>query len=271
MDSDHLDIYGDSDQLHQSFNEFVGLLDENGVLIINEEIADKVSFNKKITYGLIAGDAKVISRAISDGLSKVKIDYRGSIIDLQIPMPGAHNLKNAIAATVAALQLGISGSDIKEAFASFKGIKRRFEFIIRSGGIVFIDDYAHHPEELKSVISSARELYPNKKILVIFQPHLYTRTRDFMEGFRESLNLSDEVILLDIYPARELPIKGISSQVLSEGIKNCTVCSKAEVTGRIENTEFDVIMTLGAGDIDTCVQPLKEILISKFSGDEVEG
>jgi UDP-N-acetylmuramate--alanine ligase len=173
-----------------------------------------------------------------------------------------HNLENALAAGALCYLNGISGDSIREALRSFTGVKRRFEYILRNPEFIFIDDYAHHPEELRACISSVRTIYAGKKITGVFQPHLYSRTRDFMHEFAHSLELLDEVILLDIYPARELPIEGISSAALLDLIHSTSksICSKAELPERIAALHPEVLLTLGAGDIDALVQPLKSRL-----------
>ena len=180
--------------------------------------------------------------------------------------PGRHNVENALGATAACMMYGIPLPEIKAAIAAFTGVLRRFDYQLRSEEVVFIDDYAHHPEELKATISSVKELYPNDKIMGIFQPHLYTRTRDFAAGFGESLSLLDEVLLLDIYPARELPIPGVTSEMILELItsRSKNVVSKEALIERALASNARVILTLGAGDIDQLVAPLRKALMSKY-------
>jgi UDP-N-acetylmuramate--alanine ligase len=177
-------------------------------------------------------------------------------------MPGRHNVENATAAMAVALQLGVTEKAIRKALASFKGIKRRFEFIYRDEKTVFIDDYAHHPTEIRSAVQAARELFPGRKLTGIFQPHLYSRTRDFVDGFAEELDKLDEIILMDIYPAREKPIPGVTSDIIFDKMKNPNrvLVSKADVMKEVKRRQFDVVMTIGAGDIDTLVGPLKRWL-----------
>jgi UDP-N-acetylmuramate--alanine ligase len=177
-------------------------------------------------------------------------------------MPGRHNLENAVAAAGICYISGISEDSIRKALGTFRGVKRRFEYIIRTKDQIFIDDYAHHPAELRACIESVRALYPSKRITGVFQPHLFSRTRDFMAGFAESLSLLDELILLEIYPAREVPIPGISSEALLRLINKipAQLCAKQELTERIRECNPEVLLTLGAGDIDAWVQPIKNIL-----------
>jgi UDP-N-acetylmuramate--alanine ligase len=184
--------------------------------------------------------------------------------DLTLGLPGSHNVENSVAAFVVAKSMGVSDEDIRKAFASFKGVRRRFEYQIKNDSLVYIDDYAHHPEELKACILSVRELYPAKKITGVFQPHLFTRTRDFADGFAQSLSLLDDVILLDIYPARELPIEGVSSSMLLTKITSSRkmLCSKDQLVAELAERRPEVLLTLGAGDIDTLVQPIRNALLN---------
>ena len=187
-----------------------------------------------------------------------KIVFQG----LSLGLPGRHNVENAVAACAVALQSGIDIEKIRTGLASYQGVLRRFQYHIRNKAITFIDDYAHHPEELRAAISSVKELYPDKKITGIFQPHLYTRTRDFVDGFAESLSLLDELFLLDIYPARELPIEGVNSQMILDKVKssNKKLVSKENLITELLASNPEVVMTLGAGDIDALVKPIKEAL-----------
>lgn len=181
---------------------------------------------------------------------------------IQLGVPGFHNMENAIAATLVALKFGIDEKTIREALASFRGVKRRFEFIIRKKDLVYIDDYAHHPAEIEAFLRSLKEMYKGKKVTVIFQPHLFTRTRDFAEGFSKSLSLADELLLMDIYPAREEPIPGVTSDMLFKDITSPVKirCSKSDVMQKLGDLNIEVLATVGAGDIDTFVKPIKEML-----------
>ena len=180
-------------------------------------------------------------------------------------MPGIHNVENAVAAIAVAKNIGIPIDKISAAVQTYEGVKRRFDYQVRSGEVIYIDDYAHHPEELRACISSVKELYPGKKITGIFQPHLFSRTRDFAEGFSESLSLLDELILLDIYPARELPIEGVTSKIIFDkvNLENKILCAKENALDELKKRNLEVLLTLGAGDIDTLVEPIKNFLIKK--------
>ena len=184
------------------------------------------------------------------------------ITNLELGLPGLHNVENAIAAAAICFFNGVSEDEIRKALKSFTGVKRRFEYIIRRDDLIYIDDYAHHPEELRACISSVKAIYPNKKITGVFQPHLFSRTRDFYDGFAESLSMLDEVILLDIYPAREQPIEGVSSSALLEKISHNSksLVTKAELPELLATLKPEVLLTLGAGDIDALVEPIRERL-----------
>ena len=187
-----------------------------------------------------------------------QFDYIGpkvQIAGLELQIPGFHNVENALAAIAIAVDHGVTETQIREGIKTFRGVKRRFEIHSNRAGYVFIDDYAHHPEEIKACLSSVRAMYPTQRLTVIFQPHLYTRTRDFAEGFSESLSLADEVVLLDIYPARELPIAGVSSEMLLEGIQaqKKILIKKDQVMEYLKESSPEVLVTLGAGDIDRLV------------------
>jgi UDP-N-acetylmuramate--alanine ligase len=185
-----------------------------------------------------------------------------AINDIELGIAGLHNVENATAAIEVALKLEVAPELIKKALASFKGVKRRFEYIIKTKEHIYIDDYAHHPEELRAAITSVKKLYPNKKLTTIFQPHLYSRTRDFADGFAEVLDLSDELIMLDIYPARELPIEGVSADMILDRMKllNKRKCGKQEAVDLVRIEKPELLLTVGAGDIDQLVHPLKNVL-----------
>jgi UDP-N-acetylmuramate--alanine ligase len=177
-------------------------------------------------------------------------------------LPGKHNVENTTVAIAIALQLGIDAEKVKQAVANFKGVKRRFEYIVNNSNQIYIDDYAHHPEELRACFDAVRQLYPDKKLTVIFQPHLFTRTRDFADEFAKVLSTVDELMLLEIYPARELPIEGINAQFLLDKITlaDKKICEKDFVVQHVEHTKPELILTVGAGDIDTIIEPLKNTL-----------
>ena len=260
MDADHLDIYGDKNQLTQSFQLFAsqlkkggkliyrkGLELENGICYAANENAEVQAFNIKIMDGDFWFDFKNGSIAIDD---------------IQFGLPGLHNIENAVAALEVSLILGISVEKIKSALANFKGVKRRFEYVVKNEKHVYIDDYAHHPEELRACIQAVKSLYPDKKLTVIFQPHLFSRTRDFADGFAEVLSSADQLILLDIYPARELPIEGVTSAMILEKIIGVDkkICGKQEAIDLIRNEKPELLLTVGAGDIDTLIKSLKNSL-----------
>jgi UDP-N-acetylmuramate--alanine ligase len=185
---------------------------------------------------------------------------------IKLGVPGFHNIENAIAASVAASAFKVPSHVIREALESFSGVKRRFEYIIKGKRVVYVDDYAHHPTEIEAFLKSMKSLYPSRKLTVIFQPHLFSRTRDFAQGFSKSLSLADELFLMDIYPARELPIPGVDSDMLLEGITSPVKirCGKSDLMSKLESVDADVIVTVGAGDIDNFVEPIKKLLLNKY-------
>ena len=271
IDADHLDIYGEREQMVQSFNQFVNQIKPNGKLLIKSNIADEINVRAdvlKYTYSYQSkSDFYVRDYKIENGKYIINLASPFGIIDhIEIGIPGKVNVENAVAAIAIAVLEGIESEQIKNALSSFRGVKRRFEYIINKNDLVFIDDYAHHPEELNACISSIKELYPEKKITGIFQPHLYTRTRDFADDFAKSLSALDELILLDIYPARELPIEGVSSEIIFKNvhIENKTLTTKENLLNVLENRSFEVLLTLGAGDIDMIVEPIKELIIKRI-------
>lgn len=263
-DADHLDIYGEHSALLDSFNEFVGQIKQGGKLIIRKglslNVPDHVS---KVTYGI--GDGEIFAMNVKAGDACFTFDYVSShliIRDITLNMPGFHNVENAIAAMTVAKHLRVPVEKIKGGVESFKGVKRRFEFIYKSEKTVYIDDYAHHPTEIEACLRSVKALYPNKKLSVIFQPHLFSRTRDFAEGFSQSLSLADQLFLMDIYPARELPIPGVTSEMLFENItsREKHLCTKADLMDYVKNNEFEVLVTIGAGDIDRFVPMILSVI-----------
>jgi len=260
MDADHLDIYGDHSHLTESFKMFASQIKEGGVLIHKQGLALDTGYTYSIKD---SADAIALNIRITDG--SFYFDFRNSdtdIRDIQLGIPGFHNVENATAAIEAALRLGVSAGDIRNALASFRGVHRRFEYIVKTDEHIYIDDYAHHPEELRAAINSVKKLYPGRKLVTIFQPHLYTRTRDFADGFAEVLDMTDELIMLDIYPARELPIEGVTSEMIlgKMQLKNKRLAAKQEAVEIIRNEKPALLLTVGAGDIDTLVEPLKNAL-----------
>ncbi len=267
MDADHLDIYGDKDEVKKSFRAFAEKIKEGGQLILNsgwtDEISEKKFSERKrklTTYGLGKGEYCAKNIRVENGFFVFDFESEvGEISNIVFTLPGHHNVENASAAIAVAQQLGISGVDIKKALASFKGIKRRFETIYRDEKVVYIDDYAHHPSELNAAIDAAKTLFPERKITGIFQPHLYSRTRDFVHGFASALDLLDEIILMDIYPAREKPIAGVTADIIFEKMKNPNkiLVSKKQLLQVLDDREIEVLLTMGAGDIDTFIEPIK--------------
>lgn len=260
MDADHLDIYGDHSQLTESFQLFASQLKEGGVLIYKKGLP----LGKGLTYAV---DSEAGSRASNIRIEEGNFyfDFSNGTIaipDIKMGIAGVHNIENATAAIEAALHVEVSPEAIKEALGSFKGIKRRFEYIVRNEQHIYIDDYAHHPEELRAAITSVKRLFPDKKLTVMFQPHLFTRTRDFVDGFAEVLDMADELLLLDIYPARELPIEGVTSDIILSRMKldNKRIVGKQEAVQIIKDEMPGLLLTVGAGDIDTLVEPLKQVL-----------
>lgn len=260
MDADHLDIYGNHDQLTESFRQFASQIKGGGTLIFHEDLP----LMNGITYSA-QGPADVKGQNIQVKDGDFYFDFKNgdiTIANIKLGIAGLHNVENAIAAIEVALKLDIDPVLIKNALTSFKGVKRRFEYIVRDKEHIYIDDYAHHPEELRAAITSVKKLYPDKKLTTIFQPHLYTRTRDFADGFAEVLDMSDELIMLDIYPARELPIEGVSADMILDRMKlwNKRKCGKQEVLELVQSENPELLLTVGAGDIDQLVQPLKNVL-----------
>ncbi|WP_316851001.1 UDP-N-acetylmuramate--L-alanine ligase [Pedobacter agri] len=260
MDADHLDIYGDKSHLEESFRLYAGQLKENGTLYAHEGLPldHSVSYAASATANARAENIRV------EG-AKFVFDYKddtAEINDISLMLPGKHNVENTTVAIAIALKLGIAAEKVKQAVANFKGVKRRFEYIVNNGSQIYIDDYAHHPEELSACFHAVRQLYPDKKLTVIFQPHLFTRTRDFADEFAKVLSTADELLLLEIYPARELPLQGINSTFLLDKItlKNKKVCGKDFVVQYVKDAKPELILTVGAGDIDTIIDPLKNIL-----------
>ncbi|MEA5402046.1 UDP-N-acetylmuramate--L-alanine ligase [Arcicella sp. DC2W] len=261
-DADHLDIYGDHDQLLESFQLFVSQLKEGGKLYQRKGL-NLASFtkNESTEYSLNEGDFYAENLRIENAEMIFDIVYPNGIIkDCTLLTPGFHNVENALAATAVALEVGLSPVQIKDGICTFGGVKRRFEYHIRSEKIVYIDDYAHHPTEIQAFLSSVKALYPQHKLTVVFQPHLFTRTRDFQEGFAESLSLADDLILLDIYPARELPIEGVTSDIIFNKVTSPskTLCSKEAVLDLLKEKQPELIVSVGAGDIDTLIPKIKE-------------
>ena len=270
IDADHLDIYGDYQHVTDSFNEFVNKTADDGLVIYHADLPIKTA-KKHVTYGLANADVVAENIGIRDGETCFDVVVADSpsapsslrdLSSLRMSLYGNHNVQNALAAIIMCSYLGVSEEDIREGLATFKGVQRRFDIRVKNAKHVYIDDYAHHPAEIKAALTAARKVFTDKELTVVFQPHLFTRTRDFMDGFAESLSLADRVILLDIYPARELPIEGVTSAALLEKItsKNKILCSKEELLNTIKSIDPELIMTVGAGDIDRFVPQIEKLL-----------
>jgi UDP-N-acetylmuramate--alanine ligase len=265
IDADHLDIYGDRSVMQDSFNAFIAKIAHGGQLFVNQRVADQLVLPQYVTtttYGLDAGDIHATNVKISDGLFQFDVSGKLEIRGVQLALPGFHNVENALAAIGVVSELGYDAETIKAGFAAYRGVKRRFEYIVRDGEVVFIDDYAHHPSEIASLIKSVRAVYPRKKITTIFQPHLFSRTRDFIDEFAAELSKSDEVVLMEIYPAREMPITGIDSALLLSKITNDNkqLVSKADLVDWVDHHDIEVLLTVGAGDIDRLVTPIAKLI-----------
>ncbi|MDR2231852.1 MAG: UDP-N-acetylmuramate--L-alanine ligase [Tannerella sp.] len=270
-DPDHLDIYGTPAEYRKSFEHFTSLIRPQGALImaadapLTPQLHDGV---KLYTYSANNQSADFHATNIRVSNREFFFDFVGPdmlIQDIQLGVPVRVNVENSVAAIALASLNGVTPDEIRAAIQSFAGVERRFDVRLKKENLVYIDDYAHHPEELRNSILSVKELYADRKVTGIFQPHLYTRTRDFAAEFAQSLSLLDELILLDIYPAREEPIPGITSQVIFDQvtIPHKTLCTKAQLPAIIASGHYEVVLTLGAGDIDRLVQPIQEILASK--------
>ena len=272
-DADHLDIYGDQKQMEESYSQFANQVKEGGVLIIKKGV-DKVlviekSGKKLLTYSLHQS-SDYYARKIAIKKGQYIFDVvtpEQAVRGMLLGIPGRHNVENAVAAVAVAQHMNVFSGNIKNALSAFKGVKRRFEYHIKSDKLVYIDDYAHHPEELRACISAVKEMYPSKKVTGIFQPHLFTRTRDFANEFARSLELLDDLILLDIYPAREKPIEGVTSEMLLEKVrgKSKKLVHKKDLVDEIKRREPEVLITLGAGDIDTMIEPIKNELLLRVN------
>ena len=266
-DADHLDIYGTEEAYLESFSHYTSLIQPGGTLIMHQGISLHPRLQEGVkcyTYSTESGDFHAENIRIGGG--EIIFDYvspLGNIQNVQLGVPVAINIENGIAAMALAQLSGATNEEIKAGMASFRGVDRRFDFKIKTDKIVYLSDYAHHPEEIKQSILSMRALYEGKKMTGIFQPHLYTRTRDFYQEFADSLSLLDEVILTDIYPARELPIEGVSSQLIYDNLRpgiEKTLCKKEEILEILKGKEIEVLITLGAGDIENYATSICEIL-----------
>ena len=261
-DPDHLDIYENSEEFVEGFREFSSLVNPLGWLILREGLPIQTN-QQHYTYAIDSdtSDYSGFNLRFSEGFFRMDVKTPfGPIIDIILGIPGIHNAENALACIAMAQTLGIDEETIRGSLKSFLGVKRRFEYIIRKKDFVYIDDYAHHPTELKALIDSVKLLYPNKKITGVFQPHLFSRTRDFFEGFVSELSRLDELILMPIYPARELPIPGVTSDVLFQTVSNSKkfLYNHEQVLNYFSVNQPELLLTIGAGNIDLLIDPLKQ-------------
>ncbi|MCF2519999.1 UDP-N-acetylmuramate--L-alanine ligase [Dyadobacter sp. CY351] len=263
-DADHLDIYGKHENVLESFRDYVSQIDDNGVLFMREGLELASSTKAKVlTYSLNSGDYHSANIHIENARFVFDLIHPdGTIEGIAMKIPGYHNIENSVAASAVALHVGVDPEKIKEALENYGGVKRRFEYQLEEDGHIYIDDYAHHPTEIEAFLSSVKGLYPGRHVTAIFQPHLFTRTRDFADGFAESLSLADRLLLLEIYPAREQPIEGVNSGMLMEKItaKEKQLITKDKVLNVLADLNTDIVVTIGAGDIDTLVEPIRNLL-----------
>ena len=272
-DPDHLDIYGNEENYLESFAHFTSLINPGGFLLMHTgmKLIPRVNDGVEIFSYSSSEEGDYHASNIRHENGHLFFDFVApdtTITDIELGVPIDINIDNAVAAIAIAHRLGVDNGTIRQAMLSFLGAKRRFEIWLRQegeNGKVLIDDYAHSPNEVKASIASVKALYPNRKLSVIFQPHLYTRTRDFAPEFAEALSTADEVILCEIYPARELPIPGVTSEIILNDIKNAdkTLCQRKDLLDLIKNRNFDILMTLGAADINVLLEDIKEILLTK--------
>ncbi len=275
VDADHLDIYRNKEDLYVAFRKFASQIKQKGVLLVEESIiidfpvaetvkkffysastrADYYAENIKVEEGKMIFDIRTL-----DVISAITFEKKNK--ELALILPGTHNVSNAVSAVAVACHLGLSYEDIDRGLATFKGIKRRFDVHINNKNLVYVNDYAHHPKEVSSTINAAKQLFPEREITVVFQPHLFSRTKYLAHDFAESLSLANQLILLDIYPARESPIEGVNAKMLLDLCTNPKkeTCSKEELLELLEQEELDVLLTLGAGDIDTLAEPIQHLL-----------
>ncbi|MAU37647.1 MAG: UDP-N-acetylmuramate--L-alanine ligase [Flavobacteriales bacterium] len=273
VDIDHLDVYKDENDLKLAFIQFASQVKE--LLVIEKSISlnfklnvntKKVKYSTKSSAEFFAENIRIKNgKMVFDikGLAENSdVDFEKKQVNIELQMPGEHNISNAIAASTVANYLGLSYSQIAEGLVTFKGIKRRYEKHIETEKMVFIDDYAHHPQEVSATIDTTKQLYPYRELIVVFQPHLYSRTKNFLTEFAISLQRADDLVLLDIYPAREKPIEGVDSKMLLDLCNNNRkeLCKKEELLTVLKNKEIDILLTLGAGDIGSLAQPIKHML-----------
>jgi UDP-N-acetylmuramate--alanine ligase len=263
IDTDHLDIYGTKENIYIAFQEFVDKLDKNGILVINEKAAEFIQTDaEKIIYGFDNEEFNATNIEVKEGFGMFDINEEEQKYKLHFN--GRHNIENALATVVVATLMDAEEQEIAKALSGFKGIKRRFEYLYEGKNAILIDDYAHHPTEIAAILQSVKEIYPFKKVTAIFQPHLFSRTKDLHLDFAAALDMADEVILLPIYPARELPIAGVSSALIQENMTTASrILEKEAVLEYIKKEEIEVLVTIGAGDINLLHPKLITLLHGK--------
>lgn len=264
-DSDHLEIYGTQKAIEETFTEFANKIKPGGTLIAKHNLPILENVHARVwKYALDDASANLFSTTWNLTTQHSEVHLNNGM-HYKLTYPGIHNIENSIAAASVALTLGIGKEKISDALNTFTGVHRRFEVLYNDGKTIFIDDYAHHPEEIRMFLLSVKKIYSGKKITAVFQPHLFSRTRDLKEGFAESMDIADEVIVLPIYPARELPIEGVSANLIFNLVKNTNkeLLTKEELLRKIEQDTFEVLCTIGAGDIDKLVKPIAELLKQK--------
>ncbi len=273
MDPDHLDVYGSYEEMARGFSGFAGQVNEGGTVICKKgvPVSPPAGGNMRFLSYAAGPDADYCAgniRILTDGTALFDLTVPGNkYYDLVLGIPGRFNVENAVASAAVALNCGLDEAGIREGLKSFGGILRRFDIRINRPGCVLIDDYAHHPAELEACISATREIYGNRRITGVFQPHLYTRTRDFAAGFARSLEALDDLVLLDIYPAREEPLEGVTSELIFDkvDITSKVMCARQDLPRVIEEMNTDVVIVMGAGNVDVMVEPVMEVLLSKYA------
>ncbi len=262
IDLDHLDIYKDEKDLLKTYGQFANQINSDGVLYSKTNVVNQLKLKSGVelkTYGSDDAEVRYGNLKIEDGNFHFDLLIGGKQLkDVKCGLPGIHNVENASVAIALCMELGLSAEDCKKAIATFQGVKRRFDVHIKRKDFIYIDDYAHHPQEIEALFKSVRQMYPNKKITLVFQPHLYSRTRDFGDEFAEVLRKADQTVLLDLYPAREKPIEGIDSFWLASKIDKSSVpvYNKSQLMNYLKDEKVEVLLTVGAGDIDTLVPEL---------------
>lgn len=267
VDADHLDIYSSAKDIKEAFQQFLGNVREGGSIVIKQGIELQVKSKNidKYTYALESEEADFYAKNIRIDNNRYTFDIttpEGDVKDVHLTSPGITNVENAVAAASLACITGATINEIGQALSAFKGVQRRFDIQYENGHRVYIDDYAHHPRELDAIIDSVRKIYPGKKITGIFQPHLFSRTRDFANEFASSLSALDELILLDIYPAREEPIEGVTSNLIFRHVTTASkvMCEKVNLLNVLAERDFEILLTMGAGDIDRFVEPVRKMM-----------